>query len=41
MRIPRKTYNLEQKFTFILGLQLIFFNDPFYAITITIPNDAR
>lgn len=39
-RVPRKSFVLEQKFAFLLGLELMFFNDPFYAITITIPNDA-
>lgn len=40
-RISRRSYVLEQKFTLVLGLQLVLFNDPFYAITISIPNDAR
>ena len=36
-----KNWVFEQKFILVLGVLLIFFNDPFYAITVLMPNMAR
>ena len=36
-----KKWIFEQKFILILGILLAIFNDPFYAITVLIPNMGR